>query len=120
MDLGRMHPHAKPADLEGMSARLENVEAVLASLDFRRLRALLARSGPAGAADLSRNSADTGHGAASPYLDAVDAAEYLGVTVKSLYGVVERGHLVPLRGPKRRYRFTVEMLDEYLSRARGR
>jgi excisionase family DNA binding protein len=51
---------------------------------------------------------------ASPYLDAEAAAEYLGINVKSLYGVVERRHLVPLRGPRRSYRFTREMLDEYL------
>lgn len=50
----------------------------------------------------------------SPYLDAETAAEYLGINVKSLYGVVERRHLVPLRGPRRSYRFTREMLDEYL------
>ena len=50
----------------------------------------------------------------SPYLDAQEAAAYLGINVKSLYGLVERRQLVPLRGPRRRYRFTVEMLDEYL------
>ena len=50
----------------------------------------------------------------SPYLNAEAAAEYLGINVKSLYGVVERRHLVPLRGPRRSYRFTKEMLDEYL------
>ena len=54
----------------------------------------------------------------SPYLDADDAARYLGISVKSLYGVVERRHLVPLRGPRRAYRFTKEMLDEYLKRQR--
>jgi excisionase family DNA binding protein len=52
----------------------------------------------------------------SPYLDADEAARYLGISVKSLYGVVERRHLIPLRGPRRAYRFTVEMLDEYLKR----
>ncbi len=52
----------------------------------------------------------------SPYLSADKAAGYLGVSVKSLYGIVERRHLVPLRGPRRAYRFTVEMLDEYLKR----
>jgi excisionase family DNA binding protein len=54
----------------------------------------------------------------SPYLDADEAARYLGITVKSLYGVVERRHLIPLRGPRRTYRFTEEMLDEYLKRQR--
>lgn len=54
----------------------------------------------------------------SPYLAAGEAAEYLGITVSSLYGVVERGHLMPLRGPRRSYRFTESMLDEYLKRRR--
>jgi excisionase family DNA binding protein len=53
---------------------------------------------------------------ASPYLDAEQAAVYLGITVSSLYGIVERRHLKPLRGPRRRYRFTKELLDEYLRR----
>jgi excisionase family DNA binding protein len=53
---------------------------------------------------------------ASPYLTGEEAAQYLGISLKSLYGVVERRHLVPLRGPRRSYRFTVEMLDEYLKR----
>ncbi len=52
----------------------------------------------------------------SPYLDAEEAAAYLGISIKSLYGIVERGRLVPLRGPRRRYRFTTAMLDEYLAR----
>lgn len=52
----------------------------------------------------------------SPYLGAGEAAEYLGVTLSSLYGIVERGHLVPLRGPRRSYRFTEALLDEYLKR----
>jgi excisionase family DNA binding protein len=50
----------------------------------------------------------------SPYLDAEQAATYLGTTLSSLYGLVERRRLRPLRGPRRRYRFTTEMLDEYL------
>jgi excisionase family DNA binding protein len=54
--------------------------------------------------------------ATSPYLDAEQAAAYLGITVSSLYGIVERGHLIPLRGPRRRYRFTKELLDDYLRR----
>lgn len=55
----------------------------------------------------------------SPYLDAEEAAAYLGVSLSSLYGIVERGRLVPLRGPRRRYRFTTAMLDEYLRRKGG-
>jgi excisionase family DNA binding protein len=50
----------------------------------------------------------------SPYIDSEEAATYLGITIKSLYGQVERGHIKPLRGPRRTYRFTTEMLDEYL------
>jgi hypothetical protein len=56
----------------------------------------------------------------SPYLDAEGAAAYLGITLNSLYGVVERVHLTPLRGPRRRYRFTTAMLDDYLGRGRTR
>ncbi len=52
----------------------------------------------------------------SPYLDSEQAAAYLGISVKSLYGQVERRRIVPFRGPKRQYRFTKDMLDEYLNR----
>ena len=34
---------------------------------------------------------------------------------KSLYGLVERKRLTPLRGPRRTYRFTREQLDHYLA-----
>lgn len=54
----------------------------------------------------------------SPYLDAKEAASYLGTTVSSLYGLVERRQIDPMRGPRRRYRFTKQMLDEYLKRGR--
>lgn len=56
------------------------------------------------------------HVAASPYLDAEQAAAYLGITLNSLYGIVERRRLIPVRGPRRRYRFTKELLDNYLRR----
>ena len=49
------------------------------------------------------------------YLNAEQAAEYLGCSVKSLYRQVELGNLTPLRGPKRSYRFTPQMLDKYLA-----
>ena len=49
------------------------------------------------------------------YLNAEQAAEYLGCSVKSLYRQVELGKLKPLRGPKRSYRFTTAMLDKYLA-----
>jgi hypothetical protein len=50
----------------------------------------------------------------SPYLDSRQAADYLGITMDSLYGLVEIGRLAPLRGPRRTYRFTPKMLDDYL------
>lgn len=49
----------------------------------------------------------------SPYLEAPEAAAYLKITVKALYGLVERRRLRPLPG-HRRYRFTKDMLDAYL------
>ena len=49
------------------------------------------------------------------YLNAEQAAEYLGCSVKSLYRQVELGKLKPLRGPKRSYRFLPAMLDKYLA-----
>ena len=49
----------------------------------------------------------------SPYLDAKEAAAYLKITVKALYGLKERGRLKPLSG-SRKLRFTKEMLDEYV------
>jgi excisionase family DNA binding protein len=61
---------------------------------------------------ISRRPAEAGPH--SPYLDSEQAAAYLGTSVKSLYGLVERRRLRPLRGPRRRYRFTTEILDEYL------
>jgi len=54
----------------------------------------------------------------SPYLDAEQAAAYLGISMTSLYGQVERRHLEPLRGPRRSYRFTTKMLDDYLRRTK--
>jgi lactoylglutathione lyase len=52
----------------------------------------------------------------SPYLAGPEAAHYLRITMQSLYGLVERRHLVPFRGPRKMYRFTVEMLDDYIKR----
>lgn len=49
----------------------------------------------------------------SPYFDAQQAADYLGVTVKALYGHVERRKLKRLPG-FRKYRFTREQLDAFL------
>jgi excisionase family DNA binding protein len=50
-----------------------------------------------------------------PYFDSRGACNYLGITEQSLYGLVERKRLVPLRGPRRTYRFTREQLDAYLA-----
>jgi excisionase family DNA binding protein len=52
----------------------------------------------------------------SPYLTASEAAAYLRITVASLYGLVDRGQIKPLRGPRRSYRFTTAMLDAYVQR----
>jgi len=51
----------------------------------------------------------------SPYLTAEEAVEYLRLpSLQSLYGLVERRRLKPLRASKRRYLFTVEMLDAFV------
>ena len=47
------------------------------------------------------------------FYDAASAAHYLGMSVKQLYRAVEQGRLAPLRGPRRSYRFTKEILDTY-------
>ena len=53
----------------------------------------------------------------TPYLNAEESAAYLRLeTVKALYGLVERRRLIPLRGPRRRIRFTKDMLDQYMQR----
>lgn len=49
------------------------------------------------------------------FFDSSQAADYLGITGASLYGLVERKRIVPLRGPRRTYRFTRKQLDEYLA-----
>ena len=51
------------------------------------------------------------------YFDSSQAADYLGITGASLYGLVERKRLVPLRGPRRSYRFTRKQLDDYLAKS---
>jgi excisionase family DNA binding protein len=51
----------------------------------------------------------------SPYLDSDEAADYLRITGKSLYALVDRKRLTPLRGPRRTYRFTHQQLDNYLA-----
>ena len=54
-------------------------------------------------------------GRKTPYFDSTAAADYLGITEKSLYAIVERKRLTPLRGPRRTYRFTQKQLDDYLA-----
>jgi excisionase family DNA binding protein len=49
----------------------------------------------------------------SQFFDAVQASNYLGITRQSLYDLVERKKLTPLRGPRRTYRFTKKQLDDY-------
>jgi hypothetical protein len=49
------------------------------------------------------------------YFDSRQAADYIGVTIASLYGLVERKRIVPLRGPRRTYRFTKKQLEHYLA-----
>lgn len=49
------------------------------------------------------------------YFDSRQAADYIGVTTASLYGLVERKRIMPLRGPRRTYRFTKKQLDHYLA-----
>jgi excisionase family DNA binding protein len=117
---GSAAPHPR---VESLEKRLKRVEETLSQLVAdaaarRDISALLRDQAfhppdtiPTGAEKLM---------AASPYLDADQAAAYLGITLSSLYGIVERRHLTPLRGPRRRYRFTRELLDEYLRRRRER
>jgi hypothetical protein len=50
----------------------------------------------------------------SPHLDSQRAADYLGISVKSLYSQVELGRLTPMRGPRNAYRFTTKQLDAFL------
>ncbi len=47
------------------------------------------------------------------FLHAGEAANYLGITVKALYSLKDRGKLKSLPG-SRKLRFTPKMLDDYL------
>lgn len=72
-----------------------------------------------GLLDIAGNRVDASHnrrGKKSPYLNSEEAAEYIRTSMSSLYGVINRGHIDPLRGPKDSYRFTTRMLDDYLRR----
>ena len=52
-------------------------------------------------------------------LRAREAAEYLGVSVLTLYRMEKIGALLPYRTPGRHRRYSVEMLEEYLENSRG-
>jgi excisionase family DNA binding protein len=52
----------------------------------------------------------------SKWLNSSEAAKYLGISVKSVYRIVELKQIVPARATRRQYRFTQEMLDQYLCR----
>ncbi|MGA2796110.1 MAG: helix-turn-helix domain-containing protein [Thermoguttaceae bacterium] len=54
------------------------------------------------------------NGMSDKYIDSKQACDYLGITESSLYGLVERKRIIPLRGPRRSYRFTKAQLDNYL------
>jgi excisionase family DNA binding protein len=58
--------------------------------------------------------------AASPYLVASEAAEYLRTTVQGVYALVKRRKLRPMPGRPGRLLFTREALDGYLSGRKGR
>ncbi len=47
-----------------------------------------------------------------------EAAEYLGVSVLTLYRTEKMGALVPYRTPGRHRRYSVEMLEQYLENSR--
>jgi excisionase family DNA binding protein len=77
---------AADTDDDDLRRRIERLEAVVASLQRQQL---------------------------TPYLNAEEAADYLRITLDALYGLVERRKLRPLPG-FRKYRFTREMLDDFL------
>jgi excisionase family DNA binding protein len=112
--LGSLHLH-----LEKLEERLKSVESILSEVVIESSRL---NNVSAVLQDRALHRPDTlltgvrRQVVASPFLDAGEAAAYLGITVSSLYGIVERRHLTPLRGPRRRYRFTKELLDDYLRR----
>jgi excisionase family DNA binding protein len=56
----------------------------------------------------------------SRLLTSGQAAEYLGVSVLTLYRMEELAVLVPYRTPGRHRRYSIEMLEEYLESSRQR
>lgn len=77
--------------------------------DLRRMVEDLRRE----VASLKRSPEEAAPQVPSPYLTATEAAAYLRISRKGLYGLVERRKLLPLPG-HRKYRFTQERLDAFL------
>jgi excisionase family DNA binding protein len=111
----------QPDDLARSSVLVHVVELGNETLDcLRRLTALLERHSDQPFTPTQHGSVSESPTIPCPYLDAKEAAAYLGTTLSSLYGLVERKQIDPDRGPRRRYRFTTEMLDAYLKRGKKR
>ena len=51
---------------------------------------------------------------ASPYVTAVEAAEYMRTTIQAIYGLVKRGKIKPMPGRPGRLLFKRQELDDYL------
>ena len=56
----------------------------------------------------------------SHLLKAREAAQYLGVSLNTLYRMEQNGHIAPFRTPGGHRRYSYEMLDRYLERSRLR
>lgn len=53
-----------------------------------------------------------------PILNSREAAEYLGVSLNTLYRIEKEGDLQPFRTPGGHRRYDLKMLDEYLESTR--
>jgi excisionase family DNA binding protein len=58
--------------------------------------------------------------AKSHLLKAREAAQYLGVSLNTLYRMEQNGHIAPFRTPGGHRRYSYEMLDRYLEQSRVR
>jgi lactoylglutathione lyase len=101
----------QPGGSDNLTRIAEAVEKIAQHLDRKQIDQL-AVTGQVG---MGNGQGSQPH-RTSPYLAGQEAAHYLGITMQSLYDLVGRGHIVPFRGPRRMYRFTVEMLDDYIKR----
>jgi excisionase family DNA binding protein len=52
-------------------------------------------------------------------LNSSEAAEYLGISVNTLYRIEKRGDLQPFRTPGGHRRYDLRMLDDYLESTRS-